>query len=225
MADFRHRVRRRALLSGLSTAALGRVAMAFGQDGAFNPRWLAPAGAEPLGGDRESALSRWSWELVRRTSAPGRLIIKPVAPDDPKLLSEPFVVWAGSGEVNALMRTEVEGLRRFFDLGGLVFVDDSQPQIGEFGRSVRRELTRVLPEVPVGPQTTTCCLSPTICSMNPRGACLASSRWKPCDGVRLCRRCFQIKISWERLPVEERTGHCQWKRCILWPVNSPCGLL
>ena len=49
------------------------------------------------------------------------------------------------------MRTEVEGLRRFFDLGGLVFVDDSQPQIGEFGRSVRRELTRVLPEVPVGP--------------------------------------------------------------------------
>src|SRR5690606_28145338 len=34
-------------------------------------------------------------------------------------------------------------------LGGVVFVDDSEPEQGAFGRSVKAELARVLPEVPV----------------------------------------------------------------------------
>lgn len=149
MEDFRFRVTRRAFLGAMGAPLWSSAASAFGQDGAFNPRWLTPAGAEPIGGDREAALSRWSWELVRRTSAPGRLVIKPVTPDEPNLLTEPFVVWTGASEVNALMESEVRGLRRFLDLGGLIFVDDSQPESGAFVNSAKRELKRVLPEVPV----------------------------------------------------------------------------
>lgn len=140
--------RRRALmaLAGLGAAAN---AHAFGQDGAFNPRPLVVSGGKPLDRVRESALGRWSWELVRCTSAPGRLVIKGVAPDDTKLLNEPFVVWFGSEAVGPLTEGELRGLRQFFELGGVLFVDDNAPAVGDFGKSVRRELARVLPELPV----------------------------------------------------------------------------
>ncbi len=143
------RVSRRELLLGLAGVGLSPNVAAFGQDGAFNPRPLLVSGGKPLDRDRESALGRWSWELVRCTSAPGRLVIKGVAPDDPRLLNEPFVVWFGSDAVPPLAEAELRGLRQFFDLGGVLFVDDNNPSVGEFGKSVRRELARVLPELPV----------------------------------------------------------------------------
>jgi len=43
----------------------------------------------------------------------------------------------------------VRGLRIYLNLGGVLFVDDSDPASGAFGRSVRAELARVLPESPV----------------------------------------------------------------------------
>lgn len=140
--------RRRAMWAMAGLGVTSKVA-AFGQDGAFNPRPLLVSGAKPLDRVRESALGRWSWELVRCTSAPGRLVIKGVAPDDPKLLSEPFAVWFGAEAVGPLGEAERRGLRQFFDLGGVLFVDDSDPTVGAFGKSVRRELARVLPEFPV----------------------------------------------------------------------------
>lgn len=149
--------RRRALTSlvalgaGASLVGASDRAAAFGQDGAFNPRPLLVAGAKPFDKDRESALGRWSWELVRCTSAPGRLVIRSIAPDDPKLWNEPFAVWFGSEAVAPLAEAEIRGLRQFFDLGGVLFVDDNNPALGEFGKSARRELARVLPEAPVVP--------------------------------------------------------------------------
>ncbi|MEN9577818.1 MAG: hypothetical protein RJA70_827 [Pseudomonadota bacterium] len=132
---------------GLLLAA-GR-AQAFGQQGAFHARWLKTSGAEPLAAARESALGRWAWELVRRTSAPGRLVTSSVSADEPALLDEPFCVWAGSRDVGQLLGTELRRLREYFQLGGVLFVDDSDPVSGVFGRAARRELQRVLPEIPV----------------------------------------------------------------------------
>lgn len=124
------------------------VAHAFGQEGAFHPRVLTTGGVR-WGGPRASAPGRWAWELVRRTSAPARLVPGQVAADEPKLLAEPFVVWAGEADVPPLSAPEIAGLRRFLDLGGVLLVDDSDPVRGTFGRAARREILRVLPESPL----------------------------------------------------------------------------
>lgn len=145
------RITRRALLSATALGLAPRVATAFGQDGSFNPRPLLVSGSNNLDPVRESGLGRWAWELMRSTSAPARLVIKGVAADEPALLSEPFVVWFGAKEVAPLLQSELAGLRRFFELGGMLFVDDSDPASGAFGKSVRRELRRVLADVPIAP--------------------------------------------------------------------------
>ena len=140
--------RRRALLGALAGAlfAPGQ-ALAFGESGAFRARLLL-AGKSGAVGQRAGALSRWSAELVRRTSAPGRQSGEPVSADRPALLAEPFAVWTGREDVGPLSRAELVGLERFLRLGGTLVVDDSEPQAGAFGKSARRELARVLPEAP-----------------------------------------------------------------------------
>jgi hypothetical protein len=145
------RLNRRALLGA---AALGVVsglaprAHAFGQDGAFHPRLLLNAG-RPLETAHVSGASRWSWELIRRTSAPARLTVGSVAADSTEMLAEPFTVWLGSEAVAPLSEPEIRGMRTYFNLGGVLFVDDSNPEVGAFGRSVRQELQRILPESPI----------------------------------------------------------------------------
>jgi hypothetical protein len=86
--------------------------------------------------------------LIRRTSAPARLTASDVAADDTALLDEPFTVWLGSNAVTPLSEPEIRGLRRYLALGGVLFVDDSNPATGEFGKSAKLELQRVLPESP-----------------------------------------------------------------------------
>lgn len=141
---------RRQVLSLTAATAAGLIApaaRAFGEAGAFHPRLLTAGRTKPVGG-RESGAARWSWELVRRTSAPARLVVKKVAADRPELWAEPFAIWAGDVEVGALTSSELRGLERFFRLGGLLWVDDAAPEVGTFGRSARREIARVLPESP-----------------------------------------------------------------------------
>jgi hypothetical protein len=125
-------------------------ALGFGQDGAFHPRLLQNAGRPPDGA-YAGGLSRWSWELIRRTSAPARLTVGSVAADATELLAEPFTVWLGAEAVAPLSEPEVRGLRTYLNLGGVLFVDDSAPEVGSFGRSVRQELQRILPESPIVP--------------------------------------------------------------------------
>ncbi len=139
--------RRSLVLSGLAALATPQRAEAFGDIGAFNPRLIVAGGKRPPG-PRSSATSAWSMELVNRTSAPARLAPKEVALDRPELCTEPFAVWAGDGDVGALSTGERRNLAKFIRLGGVLVVDDSDPRGGGFGRSVRRELARILPESP-----------------------------------------------------------------------------
>lgn len=140
---------RRALLQGalsaLGVMALPRTVLAFGDEGAFHPRPLVTGGTS-LEGVRASAPARWARELRNRTSAPARLDPAPVRADDPNLLAEPFVYWVGDREIAELSLAEVGGLRRFFAQGGVMFVDDAEPESGAFLRSAKRELSRVLPD-------------------------------------------------------------------------------
>ncbi|MBL9024899.1 MAG: DUF4159 domain-containing protein [Myxococcales bacterium] len=150
------RLGRRLLLASVGGAllALPKRAPAFGEEGAFNPR-IVLTGGSTWEGVRATAPGRWSDEVVRRTSAPGRLRPTIVQADEPQLLAEPFAVWGGSSEVAALTSREVSGLRQFFAMGGVLFVDDFEPEAGAFGKSARREIARVLPEqapIPIGPE-------------------------------------------------------------------------
>ncbi len=141
-------------LAGAAIAGAPSAARAFGEDGAFNPRLLL-VGASRGDPSRMPALARWSDEVARRTSAPARLRPTTVHADDKKLLAEPFVVWSGGADVPPLSSREVAGLKRFFGLGGVLFVDDAEPGSGAFGRAARRELMRVFPAVApiaIGPE-------------------------------------------------------------------------
>jgi hypothetical protein len=139
-----HELSRRLALA-LPLCCWAAPARAFGDSGAFHPRLLR-AGASAALGVRESGAGRWSWELVRRTSAPARLVPAAVNADSPALQAEPFVMWAGDADPGALSGAEIRGLTRFLRLGGVLVVDDSSPSAGAFGRGARRELARVLPE-------------------------------------------------------------------------------
>jgi Domain of unknown function (DUF4159) len=139
--------RRRVVLGGLAALAAARPAHAFGDVGAFDPRVIV-AGGKRLTGPRSTAPSAWSMELISRTSAPARLVPREVGLDRPELCNEPFALWAGDSDVGSLSVAERRGLAKFIRLGGVLVVDDNNPQQGGFGRSVRRELLRVLPESP-----------------------------------------------------------------------------
>lgn len=143
----------RPLLYALGAASLALVlalphpARAFGEVGAFDPRVLL-TGAQ-TGAARPSAPARWAWELVQRTSAPARMLPTSVRASDASVTDAPFLYWSGDAAVAPLTSAEVAGLRKFFALGGLLFVDDAAPAEsgpGPFGASARRELARVLPD-------------------------------------------------------------------------------
>jgi hypothetical protein len=141
-------VTRRALVLGGAAGLVSQWAHAFGQEGAFHPR-LLKAGDQKIDPLRRRGASHWSWEVVRRTSAPARLVIGQVAADSRKLLDEPFVVWLGQGNLQPLTGPEVRGLAQYLKLGGIIVVDDMDPSSGAFGAAARRELKRVIPEAPV----------------------------------------------------------------------------
>ena len=139
---------------GLALLARARRGLAFGEEGAFNPRVLL-TGTARWEGVRTSAPGRWSAELMIRTSAPARQAPGTIRADDPLLLAEPFALWGGDGDVAPLTEREASGLRRFIALGGILLVDDFAPEDGAFTRAAKRELYRVLPEgspIPIGPE-------------------------------------------------------------------------
>ncbi|MCC6644612.1 MAG: DUF4159 domain-containing protein [Polyangiaceae bacterium] len=139
------RLGRRALLAGAAAGLAAPRALAFGDEGAFHPRLLL-TGTSRLEGPRARATARWAEDLRRQTSAPSRVTPGTVRADAPQLLAEPFAVWAGEGAIAPLTIREVEGLRKFLLIGGILLVDDAAPEGGAFGRDARRELARVLPE-------------------------------------------------------------------------------
>jgi hypothetical protein len=125
-----------------------RPARAFGDVGAFDARVLLTG--SQTGPARTTAPGRWAWELVQRTSAPARLRPTLVRADDPAIVEAPFLYWSGDAELAPLTGGEIAGLRRFFALGGVLFVDDAgagdKGEPSAFARSARREIARVLPD-------------------------------------------------------------------------------
>ncbi|MEM9696735.1 MAG: DUF4159 domain-containing protein [Myxococcota bacterium] len=140
-----HRTRRQILAAAAGVAAAAPTeALAFGEEGAFNPRVLL-TGTAKWEGKRKGAPGRWALEVVRRTSSPARLKPTTVRADSASLLSEPFAIWTGAKAPEPLTRREIQGLRRFIGLGGVLFVDEQAPEKRLFLAGAKKELARVLP--------------------------------------------------------------------------------
>lgn len=139
-----------ALLAGVP-----RPARAFGERGAFDPRVLLAGGITRAA--HATAPGRWSWELVQRTSAPARLTPTTVHADDAAIVDSPFLYFSGDQALSDFTPGEVNGLRRFFALGGVMLVDDAgagnDGEQSAFGRTARQQIARVLPDttpIPLG---------------------------------------------------------------------------
>jgi Domain of unknown function (DUF4159) len=139
---------RRRFLAALAAAAAvplrGRAdtaasPIAFGQiqhGGRWNPR--------------PGALRRLGWELARRTSVETTTDAVPVRLDAPGLHRFPYLYLSGDGPVPPFTEPQRAALRRHLQYGGFLLVDSADGSDGSgFDASVREELARVLPAVPL----------------------------------------------------------------------------
>lgn len=99
---------------------------------------------------RPGAAQRIAWEIRKRTSIETVLEPGTVRLDDPSIFKTPFLYWSGDRAFPALRETELKGLRRFIEYGGLLVIDDASPETRGFDDSVRRELPRAFPTQRLG---------------------------------------------------------------------------
>ncbi len=140
------RFSRRALLQ-LSMALLVQAparAFGFGQVGSFGARRVIVGQRR----DRslEPGLTEWAVELARRTSAPTRLEPVVLRADEPRLLEEPFAVMREREPVPPFTAEERRSLSTFFAQGGLLVVDDAEPEAGLLIGSMKQRLREILSE-------------------------------------------------------------------------------
>ncbi len=98
---------------------------------------------------RPTARRRLAWEVRKRTSIETRLQPRRARLDDPTIFETPLLYWSGQEGFDALSDPEIVGLRRFVEFGGMVVIDDANPESEAFDRSVRRALRRAFPEDPL----------------------------------------------------------------------------
>lgn len=97
------------------------------------------------GGDaavRPTAMQRLAWEVRQRTSVVTKLSPTRTRLSDPRTFESPFLYWTGSTAFPPLSEAELQGLRRFVEFGGFVWIDDAAPDGEGFDASVRRDLAR-----------------------------------------------------------------------------------
>ena len=130
---------------GAGLGLWSRDARAFAEEGAFHARLLVTGERDDLA-DARSASARWAFELIERTSAPGRLQVETIRAESADLLLEPFLVWTGAADPGALSNAGLRRLQQYLHLGGVLVVDDRNPGQASFRNGVRREMARVLPD-------------------------------------------------------------------------------
>src|SRR5690606_28546946 len=135
-------------------------------------------------------MSRWSFELMERTSAPVRIATTVVSPESKELFDEPFIIWTGAEDPGTLSRLAARRLSEFFRLGGFMLVDDQAPETGAFRLGVERELEKVAlpsPRIKLPPRSRP--VQIVLLDPSSRGP-----RHGPFRGRSLPRRCGQWSV-------------------------------
>ncbi|HET6345126.1 MAG TPA: DUF4159 domain-containing protein, partial [Myxococcota bacterium] len=95
-------------------------------------------------------LPRLAWEVRKRTSIAMGLETTAVDPATEALFNDPLIVWQGDGAFPPLPGEAITNLRQHLTMGGTLLIDVSDGVAGGgFDTSVRRELNRVFPDVPL----------------------------------------------------------------------------
>jgi len=132
----------------LIAAVMPQNAGALGEASRFDVRGLEYGGGNPH--PRESAPRRLAWEIRKRTSVDSALEPTTTRLDDAALFDVPFLYWTGDAAFDAFSDAESTGLARFVAFGGFVLIDDASASgSSDFDASVRRELSRALPDHPL----------------------------------------------------------------------------
>ncbi len=134
---------------GLAASSGSRRAFGLGDRSRFTMAQLTYDGGE--WNPRPTALRRLAWEIEKRTSIEVRLDGVALRATDPKLYQYPFLYVAGDREFPAWPEPDVEALRRYLTLGGFALVDAAAYDEGAgFDASIRREISRLFPRLPLG---------------------------------------------------------------------------
>jgi hypothetical protein len=131
------------LTGALSALGISSRSLAFGDAVSFEPKVVLAGGVTQA--PYPSALTTWVSEVDHRTNCPVRRAPRSISVADSALFDGPFVYWAGKKSVD-LSQQEVERLRTFFSLSGMMVVDDADPTNGAFTKSAKASLARVLPD-------------------------------------------------------------------------------
>jgi len=94
---------------------------------------------------------RLAWEVRKRSSVEPILEPGRARPDKASLFRSPFLYWRGSDAFPRLSEEAIEGLRKYVHRGGFILIDDATAGGEDFDRSVRRELLRAFPALPLTP--------------------------------------------------------------------------
>lgn len=136
-----------ALLAGASPLA-GRRAFALGEKTAFA---IARLKYDGDWNTRPNAARRIMAEVAKATSVATADAPVDLAAEDSRLFEHPFLYLSGTGELPPFSEKARENLSRYLRYGGFLLADDATGAPGSpFDLSFRRELARLLPEVPLG---------------------------------------------------------------------------
>ncbi len=98
---------------------------------------------------RKGAQERLAWELMKRTSIEAKLEQGEVSIESPEFFKKPVFYMSGDAAFEPFSDEQIARLRRHLQFGGFLFIDGNPDMGSGFDESVRRELKRLFPRLPL----------------------------------------------------------------------------
>ncbi len=99
---------------------------------------------------RPQAIEQLMWEVKKRTSIDARESPVLVQAKSSEIFRHPLILWTATHATEPLTDDEIRNLQRYFQAGGLLFVDDaSLPGENAFDSFIRAEITKLFPDDPL----------------------------------------------------------------------------
>lgn len=99
---------------------------------------------------RPQSIEQLMWEVKKRTAIDARETPIVVQAKDPEIFRHPLILWSATRVSEPFSEAEIRNLQRYFQAGGLLFIDDaSLPGQDDFDQFVRGEIIKLFPSDPL----------------------------------------------------------------------------